>query len=114
MHETVILSQEEIEESPNVANYVATHSKKSDYLNAGIIRSLKNMPDGNNMTEMPSINKGNSYRTYLWIIKNFELLPLEEIRGFLQKEFEHYGQFDGNQQSSYRRLVSLYDLFKYK
>ncbi|GAE94764.1 hypothetical protein JCM21714_3953 [Gracilibacillus boraciitolerans JCM 21714] len=66
------------------------------------------------MADMPAGNKGNSYRTYLWIIKNFELLPLEEIRDFLQNEFEHYAQFDNNQQSSYRRLVSLYDLFMYK
>ncbi|MEQ6378666.1 hypothetical protein RZN25_17820 [Bacillaceae bacterium S4-13-56] len=108
------LSQEEIEKCPNVASYVATHSKKADYLNSSIAKSLKNISDGNNMDDMPSIFKGNSYRTYLWIIKNFEVLPLEEVRKFLQKEFKSYGQFDGNQQSSFRRLVSLYDLFKYK
>lgn len=108
------LSEEEIEESPNVASYVSTHTKNGDYLNAGIIRSLKNVSAGKSMADMPSSTRGNSYRTYLWIIKNFEVLPLEEVRTYLQKEFEHYAHFDSNKQSSYRRLVSLYDLFKYK
>ncbi|WP_010531746.1 SIR2 family protein [Lentibacillus jeotgali] len=109
------LSKEEVEEKcPNVYNYVSTHLKKDDYLNSNIIRSLKNIPVGNKMDDMPPSFKGNTYKTSLWLIKNFELLPLEEIKILLQKEFDNYGQFNSNQQSSYRRLVSLYDLFQYK
>lgn len=63
---------------------------------------------------MPTEYSAIPWRTTNWIIKNFESVPLDEIKAYLQAEFSNYYTYDSNQKSNFRRLVSLYDLFMYK
>ncbi|RID87039.1 hypothetical protein D1953_06905 [Peribacillus asahii] len=107
------LSAKEINACPNVNHYLNSHNTKKHYLNNSIIKSLQNVQVSNDIKDMPPLEI-NYRRTYLWIIKNFENLPIEELRLILQKEFQGYSDFNSNRQSDYRRLVAIYDLYKFK
>ncbi|NOU68346.1 hypothetical protein GC096_30425 [Paenibacillus sp. LMG 31461] len=111
---SIDLSEQEIKQCPKVHEYLITHTEKNHYLNNGLITSLRSVPEGTRMEHMPEDYRLITWRKYNWIIRNFEALPLEEIKTFLQKEFAKYNAFDSNHKSSFRRLVSLYDLFMYK
>lgn len=106
-------SEQEIEQLPKVKKYLSQRNKKKDFLNKAIENNIENFPTANSIQEMDTDYKSTTYRKYLWIIKNFENIPLSEIRQFLQDEFNCYTDFDSNGQSNYRRLVALYDYYKY-
>jgi SIR2-like domain len=106
------LSEEELNDCPNVSRYIECHGEKEDYLNRSIIKTIGNFPRATSMSQLPS--EWTNWRKMLWIIKNFDDIPLDEVQGFLQEEFSNYNDFTDNERSSFHRLVSLYDLYRYK
>ena len=108
------LDPDDYKDCPNVMAYLGQHVKKEDYLNNSLIKSISNMASGNQLDDMPHEYEKNPNKMYFWIMKNFESLPIEEVGDFLRSEFEKYYEFDKNRQGHLRRLISIYDLFKFK
>ncbi|MEH7214799.1 SIR2 family protein [Priestia megaterium] len=108
------LSEAELSSCPNVVKYIECHAEKEDYLNGSIIKTIRNFPTATSMNELPPEWANNNWRKILWIIKNLDDIPLDEVQKFLQTEFSNYNSFTDNERSSFHRLVSLYDLYKYK
>jgi hypothetical protein len=108
----VDFTKEELNDCPKVSTYIKEHRRLEDYLNSNIIKSLRNVPEGNSLEQMPKF--GNFYNKFIWIIKNINNLDLEEIKVFLQSTFHEYAAFNNNQKSDFRRLVSIYDLYAFK
>lgn len=106
--------EDSLKSCPKVLQYLNTHKEKEDYLNSALIKALSNISSSNDIQQMPPIIKDVQYRTYQWILKNMDTLPLEQVQAFLQKEFREYNNFSGTRKSDFRRLVSIYDLLKYK
>lgn len=108
------LSKDELKNCPNVLKYVKGHSKKDDYLNANLIKSLRTCPVGVSIDDFPREYADNYWRKHLWIIKNLDTVPLDSIKKFLQEELQNYNDFSDNEKSSFHRVISLYDFYQYK
>ncbi|TYR82136.1 hypothetical protein FZC66_00625 [Priestia megaterium] len=108
------MTADSISKCPKVSKYISDHDSKEKFLNSVMIKSLKNVQACSDMKDMPLIKKGVYWRTYLWITKNIESLPIDDIKNFLQQEFIEYDTFSSSRKSDFRRLVSIYDFLTYK
>lgn len=103
-----------LNECPKVKAYILNHSSIESYLNSELIRSLKTIPIGCDLKNIPSEYKGTIRRRYLWIFKNIERLSKDELKNFLLGDLQQYQSFDGNAKSYFNRLISIYDYLVYK
>ncbi|SFQ38816.1 SIR2 family protein [Salibacterium halotolerans] len=107
------VSKEILDECPRVKEYVDKRNAKNDYLNKNLINSLDHVTEGTSINDMPQAYKEHYRKKYLYVIKNIDNLDLDEVKKFLQEEYKHYVTYNPNHQSDLRRLISLYDFYKY-
>src|SRR5690625_777287 len=99
---------------PRVKSYIKEKKTVNNYLNSSLIRSLARVPVGNKINDMPDEFKKARNRKYNWIFKNIDRLALDDIQEFLRHELSAYDKFDSNEKSNFHRLISIYDMLKYK
>lgn len=107
------LEQNDINGFSRVTKYIEEHQKKEDFLNKYCIKAIRKLPESNDISNIPD-SISNYLNMYLWIIKNIENFNMHDINNFLKEEFAKYIDFNQNRQSDFRRLVSVYDFYKYK
>ncbi|WP_088069968.1 SIR2 family protein [Gottfriedia luciferensis] len=108
------LTEEQLNCCPKVIEFIEKHNTVEDYLNGAIVKSLKHIPKGNTIAEVPYEWKSSTRRMYLWIIKNFSNLELEDVEKFLKEEMPKFNTYTPDSQGLFKRLISIYDLYKYK
>src|SRR5690625_2478316 len=106
--------QSVIDESPLVNAYLKEKRSLNSYLNKTLLKEVQRVPEGSTLKDLPIDYTANRRRKYLWIFKNIENIEIEEIQDFLVEELPKYESFDGNNKGYYNRLISMYDLLKYK
>lgn len=108
------VSKTVIDDCQLVTAYLEEKQTLSNYLNKSLLKELRNVPEGNTLKDIPDSYTSSRRRKYLWIFKNLDNINLKEIKGFLVEELPKYDSFDGHNKSYYNRLISMYDLLKYK
>ncbi|MCY8633482.1 SIR2 family protein [Bacillus atrophaeus] len=108
------IEQKELIRLTRVMNHIEKHQKKEDFLNSNFKKQIKSFPESNDISNIPDRIKVNSRNKYLWIIKNIENFNMNDLNNFLKEEFAEYIGFDSIRKSDFRRLVSVYDFYKYK
>lgn len=108
------VDQSVIDESPSVKAYLQEKQSIDSYLNNTLLKELQSVPKGDTLKNVPNSYTTSRRRKYLWIFKNIENIDIEEIKDFLVEELPKYESLDGYNKSYYNRLISMYDLLKYK
>lgn len=106
--------RETLEQCERVMHYIEGHGDISTYLKGQLKRSVERIPRAKKINEMQEDYAQTERKKYLWMFKNMMYLPIEEVRDFIAQELDKYSNFDGNAKSSFHRLISMYDILKYK
>lgn len=103
-----------IENLERVNSYTKEKGTVNSYLNQTLIRNLQTIPVGDTLKDIPADYETTRRKRYLWIFKNIENLDNNEIKDFLIEELQIYEDFESYEKSDFHRLISMYDLLKYK
>lgn len=103
-----------LEQCPRVNQYIQEHRFLNTYLKGQLLKEVNKVPVGYSLVEIPEEYNYSDRRRYLWMFKNMEYINLDEVKQFIANELEKYGEFDNNEKSYFHRLISMYDILRYK
>lgn len=86
----------------------------ASFLKGQLLKEVNKVPVGYSLVEIPEEYNYSDRRRYLWMFKNMEYINLDEVKQFIANELEKYGEFGNNEKSYFHRLISMYDILRYK